>query len=102
MAVNQSQIHSHTMNKLAFATTSLSDPELERDGYNAAFGELGLEWFWDAKTYDELAVILEPKRRVGVYIQSNHPHLLRAYAVDFLATAVEAARARVINSRMAH
>ena len=70
------------------------DPEIERNGYNIAFGELGLEWFWDAGTYRDLAAIREPKRRVGVYIQAHHPHLLRAYPVDFLARAVEAARVR--------
>ncbi|MEO9102570.1 MAG: hypothetical protein ABJB17_07050 [Burkholderiales bacterium] len=89
------------MNTLAFTTTSPADPELERNGYNAAFGELGLEWFWDTKTYDALAAIQDPKRRIGVYIQANHPHLLRAYQVDFLATAVETTRARVITSRSA-
>ncbi len=90
------------MNNIALAATSSIDPEIERNGYNAAFGELGLEWFWDAKTYDTLAAIREPKRRVGVYIQANHPHLLRAYQVDFLATVVEATRARVIGDRAAH
>lgn len=70
------------------------DPETERHGYNLAFGELGLEWFWDADTYRDLAAIREPKRRIGVYIQAHHPHLLRAYPVDFLARAVESARAR--------
>ena len=89
------------MNTTSFVATSPVDSEIERDGYNAAFGELGLEWYWDAKTYDALATIREPKRRVGVYIQANHPHLLRAYQVDFLATVVEATRTRVLGNRAA-
>ena len=96
--------HCRPMKNIAFTTSAPADLdlELERNAYNAAFGELGLEWFWDAETYDALAAIREPKRRVGVYIQSNHPHLLRAYQVDFLATAVEVTRARVVSGRAAH
>ncbi len=89
---------------MSILTTSqpLLDAERERNGYNAAFGELGLEWFWDAETYGALSAIREPKRRVGVYIQSNHPHLLRAYPVDFLARAVEATRARFASGATRH
>lgn len=71
-----------------------SDSEAERHGYNIAFGELGLQWFWDANTYRELAAIREPKRRIGVYVEAHHPHLLRAYPLDFLANAVENMRPR--------
>ena len=35
--------------------------ETERNGYNVAFSELGLEWYWDAETYSLLRVI--PERR---------------------------------------
>lgn len=90
------------MNKLAFTISSLADPELERNGYNAAFGEIGLEWLWDAETVDALAAVRKPERRIGVYIQSTHPQLLRACPVDFLANVMEGARARVIHSQMAH
>ena len=90
------------MSSISTASNPQANPEQERNGYNAAFGELGLEWFWDAATYDVLSAIREPMRRVGVYIQSNHPHLLRAYQVDFLARAVEATRARFAVSTASH
>ncbi len=73
---------------------SSSSLEIERNGYNVAFSELGLEWYWDAKTYAELHNIPEEKNRVRTYIETHQPHLMRAYDADFLATAIHAARAR--------
>jgi len=45
--------------------------------YALAFEELGLDWHWDGQ---------EPIR---VYIQREHPHLLRIYDADFLVSAIE-------------
>jgi hypothetical protein len=68
----------------------LSD-EADRQAYNAAFEDLGLNWQWDQETFSAL-----PRGRDGVrtYLQQEQPHLLRAYDADFLADAIEAARAR--------
>ena len=68
--------------------------EIERNGYNVAFSELGLEWYWDAKTYADLHTIPEEKNRVRTYIETHQPHLMRAYDADFLAAAIQNARAR--------
>ncbi len=66
--------------------------ETHRQAYNAAFEELGLNWHWDAVTF----ACLPAQGRDGVraYLESEHPHLLRAYDADFLADAVETAKAR--------
>ncbi|HEY9068430.1 MAG TPA: hypothetical protein VIO33_25825 [Burkholderiaceae bacterium] len=68
--------------------------EIERNGYNVAFSELGLEWYWDAETYSCLHCIPEEKGRVRAYLETHQPHLLRAYDADFLVTAIQNARAR--------
>jgi hypothetical protein len=71
-----------------------TDPSTDahRQAYNAAFEELGLNWHWDPVTY----ACLPAQGRDGVcaYLQSEHPHLLRAYDAHFLANAIEAAKAR--------
>ncbi len=74
--------------------------ELERDAYNAAFYELGLRWFWDGDTYEQLQRAGEqPATRLRHYLQTQQGHLLRAYDADFLVSAIEqtkaAARARL-------
>ncbi len=66
--------------------------EAHRQAYNAAFEELGLNWHWDPVTF----ACLPATGRDGVraYLETEHPHLLRAYDADFLADAVETAKAR--------
>lgn len=66
--------------------------EAQRHAYNAAFEELGLGWHWDSATWAEVA--LQGPHGVRRYLESRHPHLLRAYDADFLVQAIEAARAR--------
>ena len=68
--------------------------ETERNGYNVAFSELGLEWYWDAETYSLLRVIPEETGRVRAYLETHQPHLLRAYDADFLVAAIQGARNR--------
>jgi hypothetical protein len=68
--------------------------EMERNGYNVAFCELGLEWYWDAQTYAELRSIPEEKNRLRVYLETHQPHLLRAYDADFLVDAIQGVRTR--------
>ena len=64
--------------------------ETERNAYNAAFYELGLRWHWDRQTYcDLMGTAQEPEKRIGHYLEANHPHLLRAYDAAFLADAIE-------------
>jgi hypothetical protein len=66
--------------------------EVHREAYNAAFEELGLNWHWDSVTF---ACLPGPGRdALRAYLQTEHPHLLRAYDADFLADAIERTKAR--------
>ena len=69
--------------------------EAELGAYNRAFSELGLEWYWDAGTYRQLQSSAGDKPFVQAYMEANHPHLLRAWAGNSLATAVDKIRRRV-------
>ena len=76
-------------------TTTAADPiELDRCAFNAAFYELGLRWAWDCDTYRALLGKPSERDRVRDYIESEQPHLLRAYDPDFLAEAVVGAKQR--------
>ena len=66
--------------------------ETHRHAYNAAFGELGLPWYWDAATYAALQA--HGRDAVRFYLQAEQSHLLRAYEADFLVNAIETAKAR--------
>ena len=69
--------------------------EADRSAYNRAFSELGLEWYWDAATYEQLLACAGDKLCVQAYIEANHPHLLRAYDAGSLASAIEQVRRRL-------
>ena len=69
--------------------------EAELGAYNRAFSELGLEWYWDARTFEQLRTCNGDKHCIQAYIEANHPHLLHAYAGDSLPTAVEKIRRRL-------
>ena len=61
----------------------------ECEAYNAAFHELGLDWHWDRATYDALAQFSpKPEQRLRHYVETAHPHLLKAYDADFLVAAI--------------
>ena len=75
--------------------------EVERGAYNQAFSELGLEWYWDARTYDGLKAGAGAKDCVQAYVEAHHPHLLRAYDGNSLAAAVEDVRRR-LSEALAH
>ena len=69
--------------------------EAERGAYNRAFSELGLEWYWDSRTYDSLKTCAGDKDCVQAYIEGHQPHLLQAYDSGFLAEAIESVRRRL-------
>jgi len=56
--------------------------------YNSAFDELGLRFRWDARTLASLASIDGDEARLATYIETHHPHLLKAYSCDFLCAAI--------------
>ena len=64
--------------------------EMERNAYNAAFYELGLRWHWDSATW--YALQCRGKDCVRHYLETEQPHLLRAYDADFLVQAIERAK----------
>ena len=60
------------------------------DAYNAAFYELGLRWHWDGATYEGLlSLAVDGPSRIRHYLQTQQPHLLRAYDADFLVAMIE-------------
>jgi hypothetical protein len=68
--------------------------EADLAAYNLAFSELGLEWHWDAATYDQIRRVAGDRPCVEAYVEAECPHLLQAYDSRFLAEAVESVRAR--------
>ncbi|MES1162914.1 MAG: hypothetical protein ABUL50_07610 [Rhizobacter sp.] len=75
-------------------TTAQRDTlEIERNAYNVAFCELGLDWYWDAQTYATLRATSRQACHVRGYLETERPHLLRAYDADFLVQAIESKRA---------
>ncbi|MDB5874336.1 MAG: hypothetical protein JWQ07_3778 [Ramlibacter sp.] len=71
-----------------------NDPtsESHRQAYNAAFEELGLNWHWDPVTYS--CLVAPGPEGVRAYLETEHPHLLRAYEADFLVNAIQTAKDR--------
>ena len=63
--------------------------ESERNAYNAAFYDLGLRWHWDGDTFASLLAFPDPCDRIRRYLETQHPHLLKAYDPEFLASAIE-------------
>jgi len=72
--------------------------EIERGAYNRAFSELGLEWYWDARTFEQLRTCNGDKHCIQAFIEAHHPHLLQAYDAGSLATAIDAVRRRLSES----
>lgn len=68
----------------------------EVNAYNAAFDQLGLGWHWDDDVLRQFAAIPGEKERIAEYLRRHHPHLLTAYPVDFLASAITEAKARAV------
>lgn len=81
---------------LTAPTPTAADPaaEAHRHAYNAAFDELGLPWHWDAATYERL--LGQGACGVRRYLETERPHLLRAYEPEFIVAAVEATKARLL------
>ena len=72
--------------------------EIERGAYNRAFSELGLEWYWDASTFEQLRSCNGDKHCIQAFIEAHHPHLLQAYDGGSLASAIDNVRRRLSES----
>lgn len=75
--------------------------EIHLSAYNAAFYELGLRWHWDAETYRNLCRHAANDDAVRVYLETEQPHLLKAYDVEFLSHAIENTKRRRYDDMMA-
>src|SRR5437016_646878 len=81
--------------QLDFPAVALNaSDEADLHAYNAAFGELGLRWRWDAQTYRGLQRIAGEKSRIGAYVENEQPHLLKAYDKGFLCELIYATKER--------
>jgi hypothetical protein len=87
------------LNALLSQTAAGQTAEAHRHAYNAAFGELGLTWYWDAATYARLQA--HGRDGVRIYLETEQSHLLRAYEAEFLIDAIETTQARCYAS-MSH
>jgi hypothetical protein len=76
---------------MRYESNIASEPvDRELDAYNAAFYELGLRWHWDGATYEVLLSAADDSAaRMRHYLQTQQPHLLRAYDADFLVAMIE-------------
>ena len=90
------------MNNATIDRTPAADAdEIHLGAYNAAFYELGLRWHWDATIYHDLQRSSGEKDSLQVYLETRQPHLLKAYDVDFLMNAIQAAKTRCYNAMIA-
>lgn len=80
------------MTEFLHSTLTADEAEEMRQAYNAAFEDLGLTWRWDPATFARVRALGRDALRQ--YLMSEHAYLLRAYDVDFLAKAIETAKAR--------
>ena len=72
---------------------SLNDA-MEQNAYNAAFHELGFRWHWDDATYEQLQRRgSNDAERIGHYLETRQPHLLKAYDAAFLVDAIQQKKA---------
>jgi hypothetical protein len=77
------------------------DEELDRNAFNAAFNELGLRWHWDSETHvGLLRQSADTTARLRYYLETQQPHLLRAYDADFLVGVIQE-RATLHRERLA-
>jgi len=74
----------------------------EVDAYNAVFDELGLGWHWDERVMQELSSITVESERIAEYLRRHHPHLMKAYPLDFLASAIAESKQRFASSAGRH
>jgi hypothetical protein len=82
---------SRTEHHIATFTHS-GDADLQ--AYNDTFIELGLSWYWDGATYEDLLRIAGERNRIGAYLESHQAHLLKAYEKDFLCELIYSTKVR--------
>lgn len=58
-------------------TLALTERTGHRPAFNAAFAEVGLDWYWDETRYGELLAIAGGQERLRHYAQQHDPALCR-------------------------
>jgi hypothetical protein len=74
---------------------SINSDAMHCEAYNAAFYELGLNWYWDVDTYRKLlAQSAGVKDCILVYLETLQPHMLKVYDAAFLINAIQPVKER--------
>lgn len=81
-----------THNPSSMNASALADAH--RNAYNAAFHELGLRFHWDSELFQVGACADGDRACLRRYLETEQPHLLKAYDADFLVDAIEAVKQR--------
>jgi hypothetical protein len=68
--------------------------KIDLDAYNGAFWDLGFKWQWDGETYRALCGLGNEKQRIRAYLESQQPHLLKAYDPEFLVDLIHENKSR--------
>lgn len=82
---------------------STTDDDLTQcEAFNAAFYDLGLNWYWNLPTYQ----VLQPaktggRERIQRYLEREHAHMLKAYPPGFLIDAILQTKDRCLSQRAA-
>lgn len=80
---------------------TLADTETaHRDAFNAAFGEVGLDWFWDESLYAGLLDVAGGKERLQYYWKLVDPEEARGSMVKQTIDAVHAIKTRHYEARV--
>ena len=67
---------------------------------NRAFWDLGLRFHWDEATWSALSALPDLRSQLARYLQSQQPHLLAVYDVDFLQRVIEERLASPVDARL--
>ena len=73
---------------------------IDRKSLNRAFWDLGLRFQWDEDTWAALSGLPDLRAQLKHYLESQQPHLLSVYDIDFLRSIVEERLASPADARI--
>ncbi|MDB5774746.1 MAG: hypothetical protein JWP38_879 [Herbaspirillum sp.] len=91
----------HTATDAATAAATAAAVDIHRNAYNAAFYELGLKWYWDCANYQAVLCPEDERQQLRAYLETQHPHMLKAYDTNFLIDAIQTTKARCYSAMAA-
>ena len=74
--------------------------EYDREQLNRAFWDLGLRFQWDDPTWRNLVGYPTLVEKLRVYLEHQHPHLLKTYDCEFLGRILEERLATPVDARI--